>query len=202
METLLFNLFRGAGLAGLVGMSVNSLREEPESNRRKPLVLRVLRPMLGISREQIDAFIAERGLPFREDASNTSPAHTRNRIRHELIPLASGIFGRDVRPALSRTAEILRAEEEWLSALAEIEPCDHLSVPELRSLPVASQRRRILGWLRYRGIPDCGFEEVEAVRSLLEGSRAKINLPGNWHARRREKRLFLESGPQKLNAHS
>ena len=197
-ETLLFNLFRGAGPSGLTAMSADSVRMESASGegtgRLAPVRLRVLRPMLAISREQIDAYIAERGLRFREDASNASLEHTRNRIRHELLPLANRIFGRDVRPVLNRTAEILRAEEEWLGVLTGTESPERLSVPALKAAPVALQRRRILGWLRARLIPNCGFEEVEAVRSLLEGTRAKVNLPGNWHARRRAKQLFLEPG--------
>ena len=90
---------------------------------------------------------------------------------------------------------LLRAEEEWLAALAGEETGAELGL--LRKMPLAQQRRRILAWLRKNGVPGVGFDQVETVRSLLAtGSRipAKVNLPGNWHARRRAKRLFLERG--------
>jgi len=189
VETFLFNLFRGAGRAGLGGMS-------PESERTVDGVrLRLLRPMLGVWREEIDVYIRERALTFREDKSNQEVEFTRNRIRHELFPVLERVFGRDVRRAVWRTAVILRAEEEWLAALAGEETGAELGL--LRKMPLAQQRRRILAWLRKNGVPGVGFDQVETVRSLLAtGSRipAKVNLPGNWHARRRAKRLFLERG--------
>jgi len=202
-ETLLFNLFRGAGLAGLGAMNPDCTQladprwypSEPVTAR--PVSLRLVRPLLGVSREEIDAFIAGRRLRFREDASNASTAHTRNRIRHELLPLVREIFGRDTVPALCRTADIVRAEDEWLAELVGAVQPGPISAPDLRAQPPALQRRRILGWLRANAIPNAGFDEVQAVLSLLAGDRAKINLPGNWHARRREKRLFLE----RSNAH-
>ena len=193
VETLLFNLFRGTGRAGLGGMS-------PESERTVDGVrLRVLRPLLGVWREQIDLYISEHAIPFREDESNRAVDFTRNRIRHELLPLLERVFGRDVRGAVWRTATLLRAEEDWLAALAGEEPGVELDVPLLRKMPLAQQRRRILAWLRQNGVPDAGFDPVETVRSLLETaprSPAKVNLPGNWHARRRAGRLFLERGKQ------
>ena len=201
-ETLLLNLFRGAGLAGLTGMSADSTqlvvpRQQLEGGVSKPVRLRLVRPMLGISREQVDAFIAARRLPFREDASNASPSHTRNRIRHELLPLVGDIFDRKVVPMLCRTADILRADDQCLSAIVGEVKQESLSVPELRTQPAALQRRRILDWLRVHSVPNAGFEEVQAVLSLMKGLCAKINLPGNWHARRRAKHLFLE----RSNAH-
>lgn len=190
VETFLFNLFRGAGRAGLGGMSPDTVRGEAG------VKLRLLRPLLGVWREEIDAYLQSRGARFREDASNQSAEFTRNRVRHELLPVLERVFGRDVRPAVWRAATILREEEAWLAALAEAgEPGAELALPLLKSQPLAQQRRRILAWLRHGGVPDAGFGEVETVRSLLGAgpqSPAKVNLPGNWHARRRAKRLFLE----------
>jgi len=194
VETFLFNLFRGSGLAGLGGMS-------PDSQRTVNGVrLRLLRPMLNVWREEIDEAIQSGGLKFREDESNRTTDFTRNRVRHELLPVLERVFGRDVRAAVWRTAAILRAEEEWLADLAGEEAGAHFDVPTLRKMPLAQQRRRILAWLRGSGVPDAGFDQVETVRSLLETGEsrpAKVNLPGNWHARRRAKRLFLEPGKAK-----
>ena len=209
VETFLFNLFRGSGTRGLGNMSADSTRPVyPVLNpgpRSKPVLLRIVRPLLGIWREEIDSYVAEHRLPYREDESNAALHHTRNRIRHELLPLAKAIFGRDVAKNLWRTAEILRGEEVWMQALAasaegDIIKDDSVSngPPRLRAAllaaqPVALQRRILLGWLRRAGIPDVGYREVELVRSLLSLQQpAKVNLPGCWHARRRAGELFLE----------
>ena len=68
-----------------------------------------------------------------------------------------------------------------------------LDARDLRKLPVAIQRRTIHGWLRHQNIKDCGFDEIEAVRSLLTRLEiAKINLPRGVFCRRRAGRLFLQ----------
>jgi tRNA(Ile)-lysidine synthase len=119
--------------------------------------------------------------------------HTRNRVRHIVLPALQEAFGRDVRSALWRAAELLRGEDEVMGAALELQKIPtELSVPNLRGLPVALQRRLIHAWLRQGGIAGAGFEEVEAVRGLLESQAAKVNLPGGRCARRRAKRLFLD----------
>jgi tRNA(Ile)-lysidine synthase len=187
-ETLLFNLCRGAGRSGLCGMSRDCQRTVDGVR------LRLLRPMLGVWRKEVDAYVKSRKIRFREDESNASREFTRNRVRHDLWPVLERVFGRNVKKTLWRTAHILRDEEEWLAALSgEAETGAQLAVPELCAQPLAQQRRRILAWLRRNAVPNAGFDEVETVRSMLErGGPAKVNLPGDRHARRREKRLFLE----------
>jgi tRNA(Ile)-lysidine synthase len=185
VETLLFNLFRGAGASGLAAMSPLVTRTIDG------VVLQISRPLLGTWREEIDAYVKRHQLAFVEDPSNSDRKFTRNRLRHEVIPLLEQAFGRDIRKAIWRSAEVLRAEDELLSDLVgELAP--ELSVPALAIEPVAVQRRRVHAWLKSQGVPDVGFAEVEAVRALLSSRTAKVNLPGGWHARRRAKRLFLE----------
>jgi tRNA(Ile)-lysidine synthase len=187
VETLLFNLLRGSGAAGLGGMSACTTRTI------RGVALTIHRPLLGVWREEIDTYVAAHALDFREDASNADPRHTRNRLRHELLPAIERAFGRDVRRALWRTAEILRAESEVLEAMRPSGVGEStLALSTLRVLPLGLLRRRLHAWLRERSVPQVGFEEVERVRSLLDGGRAKINLPGGWHARRRAGRVFLE----------
>lgn len=185
VETLLFNLFRGAGAAGLAGMSPLSTRTIDG------VTLQISRPFLGIWREEIDAYILRHKLSFVEDASNTDRKFTRNRLRHEIIPVLEQAFGREIRRSIWRSAEILRAEDDLFADLLGNTPTE-LHVPALAAEPVAIQRRRLHAWLKLQGVADVGFEEVEAVRALLKGGTAKANLPRGWHARRRAKRLFLE----------
>ena len=72
-----------------------------------------------------------------------------------------------------------------------------LSVPKLRALPVALQRRSILKWLRAQNISEIGFDVIERVRLLLDPNvrTAKVNLPQDRHARRRAKTIFIERCP-------
>ena len=158
------------------------------------VILQIARPLLGMWREEIDAFIAAHQIAFREDASNTDPRHTRNRLRHEIIPAIERALGRDIRRAVWRAAEILRDEDDFLASRPELRDLpETLETSALRAQPVALQRRIIHAWLRAQSVTDVGFAEVEAVRSLLAGRRAKVNLPGALHARRRAKRIFLEN---------
>jgi tRNA(Ile)-lysidine synthase len=184
VETFLFNLLRGSGGAGLGAM-------RPRSQLGG---LEVFRPLLGTWRDEIDRYVARHGIEFREDLSNTDPRHTRNRIRHEIVPMLARAFGREVRGALLRSAEILRDEDDFLVSLPQLAMActEQLSARELRELPVAIQRRVLLAWLRARGVPQVGFAEVELVRALLAGRGAKVNLPGALHARRRAGWLFVE----------
>ncbi len=187
VETFLLNLGRGSGMSGLGAM-------EPLSTQTiDSVTLEISRPLLGVWRSEIDAYLAEHRLAFREDSSNTDPHHTRNRLRHELLPLLDDIFGRDVRPMIWRTADILRAEDQLLAAMTAPDPAAaELSVPALQAAPLALQRRQIHAWLKAHELPSLSFAHVESVRALLSSRVAKCNLPGGWHARRRQKRLFLE----------
>jgi tRNA(Ile)-lysidine synthase len=189
VETFLFNLLRGGG-SGLGGMRPRTIREIDG------VPLEILRPWLGIWRADIEAYAAREGLRYREDASNASPEHTRNRLRARVLPMLAAEFGRDVRQSLWRAAEILGAQQEWLNQSLAVDSAE-LSVASLRALPQALQRHAIHEWLRRHRTPRISFALVEAVRALLPpgATKAKINLPGGSFARRRAGRLFIEAGP-------
>jgi tRNA(Ile)-lysidine synthase len=187
IETCLFNFLRGTGAAGLAGMKAWTHAGG----------LEILRPMLGLSREEITAFVTEHDVPYREDATNASDAQTRNRIRGRVIPAIERAFGPSFRASILRAAEILRDEESWMASLVpEVE--ETLCCETLRGMSLALRRRVALRWLRNADIPDPGFAETNLVLSLLDmrNGPAKVNLPGNWHARRRAGRLFLEEPSQ------
>ncbi|HKP02305.1 MAG TPA: tRNA lysidine(34) synthetase TilS [Chthoniobacterales bacterium] len=190
VETFLLNLFRGAGPAGLSAMRPVATREV---NR---LQLTIVRPLLGISRTEIDSYVRERGLKYRDDATNDSVAPMRNRVRHRIIPYIEKELNRNVTRALWRAATIAADEAEWADSLLDASPAESrdLSVKELRHEPRALQRRRIQRWLQNRGVVDLDFDTIELVRALIEpdAPRAKTNLPRDRHARRRAGKLFLE----------
>ncbi len=103
-ETVLMRLLRGAGPDGLAGM--------PYRNGRGSI-----RPLLNISRSEIEAWLTERGLTWREDASNRDTAFLRNRIRHELLPLLEQ-YNPAIRERLTATAALLADENDLLERLA------------------------------------------------------------------------------------
>jgi len=188
-ETILYNFFRGSGAAGLAGMST---RSEIRVGRKH---LELIRPMLGIPKQAIQDYASARKWSWREDASNASPEFTRNRIRHKLIPAIEETVERPVTRTILRHAEIARREQEYLEEIVTgLGLPAELEVTALTELHPAIQRRWILAWLSFHGIPDAGFREVEAVLSLLDPSHepSKINLPGKRHARRRAGKIFLQ----------
>jgi tRNA(Ile)-lysidine synthase len=188
VETVLINLFRGAGATGLSAM------REVSTRRIDDVDLTIVRPLLSVWRDEIDSYVREHRLKFREDASNKNLAPLRNRIRHRVIPYLEKSLGRKLRQNIWRTAMITADEENWIDNQLSDSATVELSVARLRALPIALQRRAILKWLRAQKISDVGFDVIERVRSLLarDGRVAKVNLPQNRHARRRSGQIFAE----------
>jgi tRNA(Ile)-lysidine synthase len=177
VETFLLRLLRGAGVPGLVGIW-------PE---RQMGPVRVIRPLLGVRRVEILEYLKSEGLTWREDASNADTRFTRNRVRHELLPLLEREFNPAIRETLLRTAEILRDEDFYLTRhVAQtfyMAVCqnDAVNVKVLATCPVAVQRRLLRFWLGgedERG-PRFSFEQIEAVRQLAlgESPSAEVALP-------------------------
>ena len=188
VETFLINLFRGAGNAGL------SAIQEISTRRIDGVDLTIVRPLLSVWRQEINDYVREHRLRFREDATNKKLTPLRNRIRHRVIPYLEKMLGRNIRQNIWRTAMIAADEEKWIESELRNSIDADLSVAKLRALPIALQRRVLLKWLRAQNISDIGFDAIERVRSLAarEAVIAKVNLPGNRHARRRAGKIFLE----------
>ncbi len=188
IETFLINLVRGAGTAGLSGM------REISSRRIDDIDLAIVRPFLGVWRKEIDIYVREHRIKFREDASNKNLDPLRNRIRHRIIPYLEKILGRNIRPAIWRATAIAGEEEHWIEKQLPDSTDAQFSVARLRALPVALQRRAILKWLRAQKISEIGFDVIESVRSLADhdAATAKVNLPQDRHARRRAGKIFIE----------
>ncbi len=193
VETCFLHFLRGTGSAGLAGMLSESQR------MINGIALTIIRPLLTISKKDLISFLTDRHLTWREDGSNESLLPTRNRVRHRLLSFLDELFGTSYRSAIMRTASILAAEDDYLESLAAPHAAqDQLNTRELASMPLALQRRVVHAWLRHHGFIEVSFKEVERVLSLLNlVGPAKINLPGNAHARRRSGILFLEKSPFK-----
>ncbi len=133
-ETVLLHLVRGAGLDGLAGMTAEGAWPFPGHAG-----LRLLRPLLHLSREETEAYCAAAGIEPIEDASNTSPRYRRNRVRHEVLPLLREMNPR-IDYALVRLAD---AAGEDIAYLRSVAAEAQLEAPEgSRRL----SRRVLAGW--------------------------------------------------------
>ncbi len=99
-ETLLLNLFRGSGIEGLAGMP-------PKRRLREGKKPRLVRPLLGVRRREIEAFAREENLPWREDVTNADPAYRRSALRMEILPLIEQHFAGSTE-VMARTADLVR----------------------------------------------------------------------------------------------
>jgi tRNA(Ile)-lysidine synthase len=145
VETLLLHLLRGSGSKGLAAM------------RRRDGDL--ARPLLDISRTDIEAYLAQLHLTPIRDATNDDPRFTRNRLRQQVMP-AIDTFDPAARDLLARTADILSEEDRFIEAQLLGLPDDIATNREaFATLPPALQRRVIR-----KLVPDAGFLEVERLR--------------------------------------
>lgn len=109
-ETVLFNLARGSGLAGLTGIGDTYINVSGV----KPLKL--IRPLIGCSREEIDEYISENNIPYVEDKTNLTDDYTRNKIRHNVLPeLEKAVSG--AAAAIYRFSRIAAEDEEYFKKL-------------------------------------------------------------------------------------
>ncbi len=174
-ETLLLHLLRGAGLTGLTAMAPDAQVDG----------LRILRPLLGYTREELRAYLNRRNQAWREDASNADPRYFRNALRHELLPrmerLAPGASKR-----IAETASLLREDDAALQALAadflNAHPGSALPLAALRMQPSGLQKRILRAWWTAHA-PDQEIltaAQTRALHALLE-TAGTCNLPGGWH---------------------
>jgi tRNA(Ile)-lysidine synthase len=189
-ETVLLNLLRGAGSSGLGAM-------QPVETLSTPAIT-LSRPFLRLPKAALSAYAGVLGLDPLDDPSNDDRTFTRNRLRHELLPFLSEVMQRDVRPALCRAAEILRAEDAFLDGIAQeaFQKLFHapaLDIASTAALPTALRRRVLLHFFLHHDVPGAGFFEVESADAMLRrvGPR-RINLPGGHHLVRKREQLVIE----------
>jgi len=110
-ETVLMRVLRGTGTHGLGGIyPVVALEEDDNDAATSALIVR---PLLTIRHQELEAYLREINQPWREDSSNANLHHTRNRVRHVLLPLLEGEFNPAVTTTLAELAEIARAEQDY-----------------------------------------------------------------------------------------
>jgi tRNA(Ile)-lysidine synthase len=190
VETLLLHVIRGSGLRGLRGLEAESTVPVSGAGSGEPAAVRIVRPLLGVSREETAEYCRLIGLEPRKDASNESPSHLRNRIRLELLPQCRGLNPR-FDDALLRLEQAARYDDEHLDeearrtydSIADESP-DLVRLdlagftaasPAIQARLVRRAHEQVAGDLR-----DVSAEHVRAVRRLA--------------AARPGKRVYLVSG--------
>jgi len=175
-ETVLLNLLRGAGLDGLAGIGPGPRR-----------------PILGLRRHETKALCRVMDLAPVNDPSNADPAHRRNRVRHELLPLLDAIAQRDVVAVLARQAPLLRDEAELLDRwAATLDPTDARA---LAGMPVALARRAVRRWLGDGQAHPPDAAVVERVLAVARGQVKAVEVGGGRRVARTDQRLRLEPRP-------
>lgn len=195
-ETVLHRLLRGSGVSGLSAMAL----------QQGPFV----RPLLFFGREQLLAFLATQRLPYRVDESNRNLAFTRNRIRHELLPLMQRYNPRieEHLVALSRRVSVEETfwrEQESLGLSAALLPADgevQLDRQALLALHPALRirvLRRALEALR-GDLQEISAEHLESLGALVVSERPQgdLHLPRAWIGRRYERLLLRPVAPELL----
>ena len=107
-ETFMMRLARGSGVRGLSSVYPVVKKENAD----------IIRPLIDVRRHEILAYLEERGLSYREDASNLDRRFTRNRLRHDVLPYVADELNPKLVETLARSAEILRDEEDFMEARA------------------------------------------------------------------------------------
>ena len=162
-ETVLMHLVRGTGLKGLGGIT--------------PKRGSLIRPMLNITRQDVEDFLSEYAVSYITDSSNETDAFLRNRLRHHVMPLLKEENPK-LAENLSAMALRLRADEEALSQLAVTD--DPPSVSQLRQLPPAVRARALEGFLKRSGVKEPEAVHLQLAESLVFSDKpsARADLPG------------------------
>jgi len=178
-ETVLFRFLRGSGLAGLSGIA-------PTSNV-------IIRPLLDVTRAEIEQYLRAKNIPWREDATNQDLTFARNRIRHDLLPQLVRDWNSKIVDALADLADLAHEEEQyWQSALDQIKLTQtpgaielpvhlvgqgHALQPAISRPPSPALARRLIRRaisLAKGDLRQIDFHHVEAVLNL----RRRLHIPG------------------------
>lgn len=173
-ETVLMNLVRGTGLTGLSGIA--------------PVRGIYIRPLLETSRAEIEEYLAAHAVPYVDDETNEEGIYTRNKVRHEIMPLLAEL-NPNVVESISKTAALLRQEDEYLDRVTErvckTVDCDastaRIRREALNDLPLALRRRVVRRMMDQLHIAkkDITARHIRDIVHLAQesGPTAQLSLP-------------------------
>jgi tRNA(Ile)-lysidine synthase len=193
-ETVLLQLFRGSGPAGLSGMDA--------SNRAPGLLgdagLVIARPLLAVARTELEAFATQHQIVWVEDESNTDPRYTRNALRHQVMPVLAQAFPGFQR-RIARSSAHAASSQRLLIELAaqDLAACldgEAVVLPRLRLLSADRVNNLLRYWFSQRGLgmPSTAWLEqmVAQLLSAREDAQPLVSHP-EIDARRHRDRLYL-----------
>ena len=199
-ETVLLHLVRGTGLSGLRGML--------------PVRGRIIRPLLGVRRKEIEAFLAAKRIAYRIDETNLDRTFARNRMRTDVLPLLQRDFNPRTVENISRTAHLVRLAEEWADfeldkvfdrlILGRIESCITLSIEPLTRLPELLRQLAVRRAIRelFPERPELSLAHITSIEDLMtEGvTKGQASLPGEILVQRTGDRLEISTRKEKRAA--
>ena len=173
-ETVLMHLIRGTGLRGLGGIT--------------PKQPGLIRPMLDVTRSEVEAFLAENWIGHTEDSSNAGDEFLRNRIRHQVMPILYH-ENPSLAPNLSAMAQRLRQDEQALDEASRIDFPPR--VEALRSMSPALRRRALERFLRQSGVKEPEAKHIAQAEAIVlcDNPSALARFPDSVTIRRRYDRL-------------
>ncbi|MEM7141298.1 MAG: tRNA lysidine(34) synthetase TilS [Actinomycetota bacterium] len=177
-ETVLLNLFRGAGLAGVAAR-----------------MDRVHRPLLSLRRRETEQVCAVHGYVPVADPMNDDPSYRRVAVRRFVVPAAADAFGRDVVPLLNRHADLVRDALAVIeAAAAEIDSTD---VRALRTAPRAVATTALRTWIAAEVGTAAGLDlaALDRAMAVVDGTHKATELPGGHRLARTEGVLRIERWP-------
>ncbi len=192
VETILHRIIRGTGIQGLAGIPPKRPLTQNETGLSDDFSFQIIRPLLATTRQQIQQYATEHNIPYRTDQSNFDEQFTRNRIRHELIPLLKEHYNPNVHTAITQlgTLSAMLAPaisddaKQQLTAITKAQTkatltlCPH----KLSALTTIQQTQVIREALNKLGIPQqrIGYKNITAVTTMLTSdSPQTITLPYN-----------------------
>ncbi len=193
-ETVLLQLLRGSGPAGLSGMDA--------ANRAPTLLgddeIVMARPLLGVARAELEAYAAERGIAWVEDESNSDPRYTRNALRHQVMPVLAQAFPGFQR-RIARSGAHAASSQRLLDELAQQDlgfclDGDAIDLTRMRSLSADRIDNLLRHWFSQRGLgmPSTAWldQMVAQLLSAREDAQPLVSHP-DIDARRHRDRLYL-----------
>jgi tRNA(Ile)-lysidine synthase len=193
VETLLLQLFRGAGVSGLAAM--------PEIAPFGPS--HIARPLLAVERAQIEAYARQHRLQWVDDPTNATPRFGRNYLRHRVMPRLREKWP-GVDDAIARSARHMAEADELLGHLAQVDLAaaadgNGLNVAVLRTLPAARRRNALRAFIRRSGVELPSTAKMNEMVGAMLAARADAQPTVDWPGgalRRRAGRVELEVTPE------
>ncbi len=185
VETVLMNLVRGTGVRGLAGI--------------KPRNGMVVRPLLCLSRKDIEAYLAEKKQPFVVDSTNLEDHATRNKVRHHLIPLLSELNGKALEN-IQRMTERMAGMEQFIDAYRKT-AIEKVTARGVGARYVIAEEKVQNAYVLYELIRDWGFNSFQAEKAfacLQEGQTGRLFSSASHDMLTDRHRILIEPSPQPL----